>query len=204
MPYSTRYAAEAIVSTVDGLAAGAGALALRAGGCAVDAAIAAAAVLAVTHQHQCGLGGDLLALVHRPAVDGFAASESLAAAAQLIAGVPEADDYTTGGPLMAGQVVRRPGVARALAAIALESRRGFYEGEFGQALLELGGGEYSSADLVRSQAEWVAGRLRASACPRGPRSGPLVRRADRAWPPGRAAAAVPGRVRSRPADHLRR
>jgi gamma-glutamyltranspeptidase/glutathione hydrolase len=226
-PYSTRFAAEAVVSTVDQIAAQAGIEALRAGGCAVDAAIAAGAVLAVTQEHQCGLGGDLWALVHRPgeevphalnaagragsgadperlraaghermpadrdsgcapvpgcvdgwlalherfarlpladllaparahAAGGFAASEALAAAAPLLAGVAHADDFTAAGPLVAGQIVRRPGVARALEAITREGRRGFYEGEFGDALLRHGGGEYTAADLARPQADWVA------------------------------------------------
>jgi gamma-glutamyltranspeptidase/glutathione hydrolase len=225
-PYSTRYAATAIVCTVDALAAGAGIAALRAGGCAVDAAIAVGAVLAVTHQHLCGLGGDLLALVHRAGDDhpwalnasgragsgadpqrlrdaghdqmpaegdaacapvpgcvdgwgalherfgrlplatlleparrladhGFCASAPLAAASNIIAGLPEAADYTAGGPLQPGQVVRRPGVARVLGAIAREGRRGFYQGEFGQRLLELGRGEYTADDLARRQADWV-------------------------------------------------
>jgi len=69
VPFSTRFAAEAMVCTVDSLAAEAGIGALRVGGCAVDAGIAAGAVLAVTHQHQCGLGGDLLALVHEQGLE---------------------------------------------------------------------------------------------------------------------------------------
>jgi gamma-glutamyltranspeptidase/glutathione hydrolase len=226
-PFSTRFASGAIVCTVDGLAAGAGVAALRDGGCAVDGAIAAGAVLAVTHQHQCGLGGDLLALVHRDgderpsalnasgragagadpdrlrstghdrmpstgdpacapvpgcvdgwialherfgrlplerlleparlhASEGFAASESLAAATRLLSDVPGAEDYISSGMLRPGQVVRRPGIARALAAIARDGRRGFYEGEFGQALLELGEGEYTAEDLARRHADWMA------------------------------------------------
>jgi gamma-glutamyltranspeptidase / glutathione hydrolase len=225
-PYSTRYAAEAIVCTVDNLAAQAGVEALRCGGSAADAAIAAGAVLAVTQEHQCGLGGDLLAVVHRAgdktpsalcaagragsgadparlraagheqmpvhrdpgcapvpgcvdgwfalherfgrldlevvlaaarkhAASGFAASQALAQAAPLLAGVAHADDFTANGPLIPGHIVRRPGVARALQAIARGGRRGFYEGEFGEALLEAGGGEYTTGDLSRAQAEWV-------------------------------------------------
>ncbi|MBV9293278.1 MAG: gamma-glutamyltransferase [Frankiales bacterium] len=62
----SRYAGHGMVCAVDHLAAQAGLVMLRAGGNAVDAAIATSAVLAVTTQHMCGLGGDLFALVHRP------------------------------------------------------------------------------------------------------------------------------------------
>src|SRR6059058_757070 len=65
-PFASRFATNGMVCAVDHLAAEAGVAMLRAGGNAVDAAIATSAVLAVTTQHMCGMGGDLFALVHRP------------------------------------------------------------------------------------------------------------------------------------------
>lgn len=55
-----------MVCAADASAAESGREILRAGGNAVDAAVAANAVLAVTLPNQCGLGGDLYAVVHRP------------------------------------------------------------------------------------------------------------------------------------------
>ena len=63
---TTVHAPTGMVATADHLASSAGVAALRAGGNAADAAVAAGAVLAVTNQHQCGMGGDLFALVHEP------------------------------------------------------------------------------------------------------------------------------------------
>lgn len=53
-----------LVCSVDARASAAGVAVLDRGGTAVDAAIATNAVLTVTAQHLCGLGGDLFALVH--------------------------------------------------------------------------------------------------------------------------------------------
>jgi gamma-glutamyltranspeptidase / glutathione hydrolase len=225
-PYATRYARSGMVASIDHLASGAGVAMLRAGGTAADAAIAANAVLAVTAQYVCGLGGDLFALVHRPgderpaclnasghagsgadperlrseghsevpprgdiratpipgcvdgwvalherfgrlpladvlesargyAQDGFPATQLLVAAVRNLDGVPHAEDFTEHGPIRPGSIVRRRGVARTLAAVAADGRRGFYQGEFGERLLELGNGEYSVADLARIHADWV-------------------------------------------------
>lgn len=63
---STVFASQSMVCTVDQLASAAALAILQRGGNAVDAAIAANAVLAVTAQHMNGLGGDLWALVHQP------------------------------------------------------------------------------------------------------------------------------------------
>jgi gamma-glutamyltranspeptidase / glutathione hydrolase len=65
-----------MVSTVDHLAAQAGVTILQAGGTAADAAVAASAVLAVTAQHMCGMGGDLLAVVAPPGAEPIALNAS--------------------------------------------------------------------------------------------------------------------------------
>ncbi|TMK55573.1 MAG: gamma-glutamyltranspeptidase [Actinobacteria bacterium] len=64
-PVASVRAPNALVTTVDQLATQAGVAMLRAGGSAADAAVAANAVLAVTAQHSCGMGGDLFAVVGR-------------------------------------------------------------------------------------------------------------------------------------------
>ena len=213
-----------MVCSVDHLASDAGVSLLRAGGSAADAAVAASAVLAVTTQHMCGMGGDLWALVHHadrtapaalnasgragsgadpdalraegrtrmrfrgdirsvpvpgcvdgwvslherfgtaplaqvltPAVElaegGFPLSPHGAATAALLDGVANTHDYEAAS--RPGDLVTRPGVAAALRDIVEGGREAFYEGDFGRDLGELGRGEYTAADLARSQADWV-------------------------------------------------
>jgi gamma-glutamyltranspeptidase / glutathione hydrolase len=224
-PFSSRFATNGMVCAVDHLAAEAGVAILRAGGSAADAAVAASAVLAVTTQHMCGMGGDLFALVHQPGTDapevlnasgrsgsgadasalrasgfdrmpayddiravpvpgcvdgwlalherfgrlplpdvlapahayaaaGFPASPLLAGVASTVAGLPGGRDFAAARRV--GDVVRRPGIARALDAVASAGRDGFYGGEFGAGLLQLGAGEYDAADLASPNADWVA------------------------------------------------
>ena len=66
-PFTTLHAPNGMVCSVDHLASAAGVALLRAGGNAADAAVATSAVLAVTTQHLCGMGGDLFAIVHHHA-----------------------------------------------------------------------------------------------------------------------------------------
>lgn len=54
-----------------------------------------------------------------------------------------------------GAPVTRPGVALALQAIVAGGRAAFYEGAFGEGLVELGAGELTTDDLARFQADWV-------------------------------------------------
>jgi gamma-glutamyltranspeptidase / glutathione hydrolase len=223
-PYVACRAPNAMVSTVDNLATAAGVHALRAGGSAVDAALAANAVLSVTLQNQCGLGGDLFALVHRPGevplalnasgrsgsgadpaalrseglsvmpskrhissvtvpgcVDGWLALHDRLGRLELADILAPAIGYAWNGfpasPYLAqaiaradaevrqemaadgvpgvGQLMRRPNVGRMLDAIAKHGRAGFYEGEFGKALVRMGAGEFAEEDLRAVNADWV-------------------------------------------------
>ncbi len=101
-----------------------------------------------------------LATVLAPAIgcasDGFPAGTMLAAMSALIVESDGADDFRRDGPLRPGSRVRRPGVARALAAVVSSGREGFYGGEFGEGLIGMGEGEYTAEDLTRSQADWVS------------------------------------------------
>jgi gamma-glutamyltranspeptidase/glutathione hydrolase len=106
-------------------------------------------------------GGRLaLADVLEPAIayarDGFPASPSLAAAAAALEGRAAAQHLWPGGrPPRAGQLLRRPGVARTLEAVVRDGRDAFYTGEFGAGLLQLGAVEYAPGDLETPLADWV-------------------------------------------------
>jgi gamma-glutamyltranspeptidase / glutathione hydrolase len=223
-PFAPRVGLRGMVNAADHLAAQAGVGALERGGSAADAAVAAAAVMAVTSPHLCGMGGDLLAMVSSPDADpvallaigragsgvdaarlraeghtvmpvrgdvssvpvpgavdgwlallerfgrlpletvfgpaitlaeeGFVASLLLALASHLIWEVPGAQQLCPNGPLEIEQHVRLPGTARALRAIVTDGRDGFYRGEFGRELVELGRGVFAPADLDHDAAQW--------------------------------------------------
>ncbi len=209
------------VCTVDYRASQAGIQALKDGGNAVDAAIAASAVLTVVSQHMCGMGGDLFALVHmgegvtslnasgwagsgadpermrseghrqmpfrddirsvpvpgcvdgwvaladryatlpldrllepahRIAHDGFAIPDHLARSALRVQGVPGADDYQD---LVEGELLHRREMAAVIDEVRTNGRAGFYQGTFGDSLLELGNGEFTESDMEHVHAEWV-------------------------------------------------
>lgn len=113
-----------------------------------------------------------LASLFAPAIalarDGFPASPLLASSA---ASVDERARTTlqelVGQAQRSGDRVRRPGLARALRAIAEGGRDAHYRGEFGEGIIKLArtqgfDGWFTAADMTRPQAEWVE-PLRASA-----------------------------------------
>jgi gamma-glutamyltranspeptidase/glutathione hydrolase len=60
-----------------------------------------------------------------------------------------------------GDLVRRPGVARTLRAVADGGRDAFYLGEFGEGLLRLGQGWFTTGDLSDPRPDWVSPLSRA-------------------------------------------
>jgi gamma-glutamyltranspeptidase / glutathione hydrolase len=97
---------------------------------------------------------DVLAPAIELAADGFPASIMLALASNLVHALPGAGELCPDGPLDIGQQVRLPGIARTLRALATEGRSGFYGGEFGRGLLDLGAGHFAPGDFDTSVAEW--------------------------------------------------
>ncbi len=96
----------------------------------------------------------------QPAIDlaeqGFPASPLLIGSLDKIVDTDGNDDYFPDGTRpVAGQVLRRPGIARSLRAIVAEGRDGWYLGEFGDGLMGLAPEQFTRDDLGRSQADWV-------------------------------------------------
>jgi len=101
-----------------------------------------------------------LATTLAPAIElaehGFPASPLLVASLALLddrgrTSLAELASQATG----AGVRVRRPGVGRALRAVAVGGRDAFYGGDFGRGLLELGDGWFAPDDLSVPGAAWV-------------------------------------------------
>ena len=155
-------------------AVAAAAAAVRRGGNAIDAALAAAAVLTVVYPHQCALGGDLIALARVPGQDG--------ATAVLSAGAQPAGldiDALAGAPMPRRGIrtVTVPGVVAGWSALAgLGAALPLGEALAGAALLARDGIAVS-AGLARGLAEQRAAvladpGLRAVFAPAGEIAGP--------------------------------
>lgn len=121
------------IATPHTLATGAGAVAFERGGNAVDAALMAAVTLAVAYPHNCGVGGDLFALVQRP--DG--AAIAINASGRAPAGVdPDAlrARYGTAMPEEGVDSITVPGAVSGWATLHQEGARLPWTDAFGPAI----------------------------------------------------------------------
>ena len=99
---------------------------------------------------------EILEPAQRLAADGFPASPLLVGSTHRLepAGREELSELVEQAT-RPGARVRRPGAALALAAIGAGGRDAFYQGAFGEGLIELGNGWFSDDDLATSSADWV-------------------------------------------------
>ena len=140
------------ISTPHTVATEAGAVAFERGGNAVDAALAAAVTLAVSYPHNCGVGGDLFALVQRP--DG--ATIALNASGRAPAAVdPDALRSKHGAilPEEGPDPVTVPGAASGWAALHAEGAALPWAEAFGPAIALSFGGVAVSRSLARALGE---------------------------------------------------
>jgi len=98
----------------------------------------------------------ILAPARRLAADGFPASPLLVGSLRMLDAESRSNlaelatqATTTGAP------VRRPGAAAVLDALVTDGRVGFYEGDFGAGLIDVGDGLFTEDDLARVQADWI-------------------------------------------------
>jgi gamma-glutamyltranspeptidase/glutathione hydrolase len=97
---------------------------------------------------------EVLAPAIRLATVGFPASPILAFMVHSLDGLIGCDELGVARPDVGARVMR-PELAATLRAIAEGGRAAFYDGAFGESLIEVGAGEYTAADLAQSQARWV-------------------------------------------------
>jgi gamma-glutamyltranspeptidase / glutathione hydrolase len=98
---------------------------------------------------------ELLAPAHRLAEAGFPVSPTLAERSLALTADQRAAMFGHRDGLRAGTRLRLPRLADVLAAIGESGRSGFYGGDVGRALVELGGGEFSHEDMCVCNADWV-------------------------------------------------
>ncbi len=87
------------------------------------------------------------------AEQGFPPTTLLESAIDRVIDLDGADDYRR--YRSDGGLITRAGLGRSLRAIAAEGRTGWYGGEFGERLLDMGDGLFQAADLERPAADWV-------------------------------------------------
>lgn len=140
------------IATPHTVATQAGAVAFERGGNAIDAALAAAVTLAVSYPHNCGVGGDLFALVQRP--DG--ATVAINASGRAPAGVdPDAlrARYGTAMPEEGPDSITVPGAVSGWATLHQEGARLPWTEAFGPAIAVAHGGVAVSRSLSRALQE---------------------------------------------------
>ena len=140
------------IATPHTVATEAGAVAFERGGNAVDAALAAAVTLAVSYPHNCGVGGDLFALVQRP--DG--ATIAVNASGRAPAAVdPDAlrSRYGTSMPEQGPDSITVPGAVSGWAALHAEGATLPWPEAFGPAIALAFGGVAVSRSLSRALGE---------------------------------------------------
>lgn len=145
------------ISTPHTVATEAGAVAFERGGNALDAALTAAVTLATSYPHNCGVGGDLFALVHRPDGETIAINASGRAPAGVDPDALRARHGTTlpeDGP----DPITVPGAVSGWATLHAEGARLPWSEMFGPAIALAFGGVAISRSLERAL-EHGAGRF---------------------------------------------